>query len=340
MKSSINRVICGDSHKTLAKLDSDSVDLCYLDPPFFAERIFEAKGKYGKINSFSDKWNRDLDSYLDFMIEVLQECHRVLKDTGSLYLHCDWHASHYLKVELDKIFGRKNFRNEIIWRRHNVHNDTRHGTKSFGRVHDIILFYSKSKNYTWNPIFQPYSEEYVKKAYRHVEPETGRLYALGDLSGPGGRSKGNPRYKFLGITRYWRYCEKSMKLLQKERKIFQRKPGNVPLLKRYLDEMPGMVLQDVWDDIKSVQVTKKESVNYPTQKPEKLLHRIIEISSNEKDIVIDPFCGSGTTLVAAKEFNRKFIGIDQNIEACKISRKRLSSKSVKQKKKLKIFSQF
>ena len=200
------------------------------------------------------------------MIQVLQECHRVLSETGSLYLHCDWHASHYLKVELDKIFGRKFFRNEIIWRRHNVHNDTRHGTKAFGRVHDIILFYSKSKNYTWNPIYQPYSEEYVEKTYRYFEPETGRRYAVGDLSGPGGRSKGNPRYKFLGFTRYWRYCERSMKRLQKENRIYQGKPGNVPLLKRYLDEMPGMVLQDVWDDVKSVQVTKKESVGYPTQK--------------------------------------------------------------------------
>jgi len=321
-------VICGDSQKTLAKLDSESVDLCYLDPPFFAERVFEAKGKHGKINSFSDKWSRDLDSYLDSMIQVVQECHRVLRETGSLYLQCDWHASHYLKVELDKIFGRKNFRNEIVWRRHNVHNNTRHGTKSFGRVHDIILFYSKSKNYTWNPIYQPYSEEYVKKTYRYVETETGRRYAVGDLNGPGGRSKGNPRYKLLGFTRYWRYCETSMKRLQKENRIYQGKLGNVPMLKRYLDEMPGIILQDVWDDVKSAQVTEKEGVGYPTQKPERLLERIIQISSNEKDVVLDAMCGSGTALVASQNLNRNFIGIDSNKQACKIAKNRISKRIV------------
>lgn len=328
MKSILNQVVCNDSKKTLKKIDSETIDLCYLDPPFFAERIFEAKGKYGKINSFSDKWDRNLDSYLNFMIEVLLECHRVLKKTGSLYLHCDWHASHYLKVELDKIFSRKYFQNEIVWKRHNVHNNTRHGTKSFGRIHDVILFYTKSNNYTWNPIYQPYSEEYVEKTYRHIEPETGRRYALGDLSGPGGRSKGNPRYKFMGITRYWRYCERSMMKLKRENRIHQSKPGNVPLLKRYLDEMPGIILQDVWDDVKSVQVTKKESVGYPTQKPERLLERIIQISSNGGDLVLDAMCGSGTTLVASKNLGRNFIGIDLNIEACQIARKRIKERRI------------
>lgn len=328
MSPRINQVLKGNSIKQLQKFDQKTVDLCYLDPPFFAGRIFEAKGKYGKINSFSDTWDRNLDSYLDSMIKVLQECHRVLKDTGSLYLHCDWHASHYLKVELDKIFGRKFFQNEIVWKRHNVHNNTRHGTKSFGRIHDVIFFYTKSKEYTWNPIYQPYSEEYVKKTYRHVEPETGRQYALGDLSGPGGRSKGNPRYKFMGITRYWRYCELSMKRLQKENKIYQAKPGNVPLLKRYLDEMPGIMLQDVWDDIQNVQVSKKELTGYPTQKPERLLERIIQVSSNEKDVVLDPMCGSGTTLVASKNLGRNFIGVDANPDACKISRNRLRSRKL------------
>jgi len=327
-----NKVICGDAYKTLQKIPSELIDLCYLDPPFFANRIFEAKGYRGKISSFNDKWDGSLDDYLDFMIKILDECHRVLKKSGSLYLHCDWHASHYLKVELDKIFGRKNFRNEIIWKRHNAHNDTRHGTKSFGRVHDVILFYTKSKNYTWNSMYQPYPEEYIKKTYRHVESETGRQYALGDLSGPGGRSKGNPRYKFMGVTRYWRYCEKSMKRLQKEGRIVQSKPGNVPLLKRYLDEMPGLMLQDVWNDVKSVQVMKKESIGYPTQKPLKLLERIIQISSNEKDVVLDPMCGSGTTLVASKNLGRNCIGIDSNAQACKIAKKRIKIRIISKPK--------
>jgi len=329
-----NKVICGDSSKLLKKFEPESVDMCYMDPPFFARRVFESKGKYGKINSFDDTWNNDFDSYLEFMKGIIREVHRVLKKTGSMYIHCDWHASHYLKVESDKIFGYKNFRNEIVWKRHNSHNDTKQGGKMFGRIHDVILFYSKTSKYTWNPMYQPYSEEYIKKYYRHVEPETGRLYAHGDLSGPGGRSKGNPRYKFMGITRYWRYNETKMNELRKQGKIVQRRAGTVPLQKRYLDEMPGIMLQDVWEDLKSVQVTKKESVGYPTQKPTRLLERIIQISSNEKDLVLDPFCGSGTTLVASKNLGRGFFGIDSNFHACKISRKRVTSRRKMESTKL------
>jgi DNA modification methylase len=334
-----NRIICGDAYSTLKRLPKKFTDLCYLDPPFFSNRTYELISKDGKINSFDDKWNNDLDSYLDYMKDVLAECHRVLKKTGSLYLHCDWHASHYLKIELDKIFGRRNFRNEIVWKRHNAHNDTKQGSKSCGRVHDVILFYSKTSNYKWNPMFQPYSEEYIKKFYRHVEPETGRQYAHGDLSGPGGRSKGNPSYKFLGVTRYWRYSKKKMYQLYRQGRIIQTAKGNVPLLKRYLDEMPGIMLQDVWDDIDSVQtVNKKESVDYPTQKPLKLLERIIQISSDPKDIVLDPFCGSGTTLVSAVNLGRKYLGVELNKEACKIARYRIKRRTTL--RHVKVLSQY
>ena len=333
-----NRVICGDSYEKLKKLPDESVDLCYLDPPFFAKRIFEVETNEGSFNSFDDTWDNDIRNYLGYMIKVLVECYRVLKKNGSLYLHCDWHASHYLKIELDKIFGYNNFRNEIIWKRHNAHNDTKQGCKLFGRIHDNILFYSKSDEYTWNPIYEPYPEEYIKKYYKHIEYETGRLYAHGDLSGPGGRSKGNPKYKFLGVTRYWRYKKEKMIQLYNEGRIIQTKKGNVPVMKRYLDEMPGLMLQDIWADVKSVQVTKKESVGYPTQKPVKLLERIIEVSTNEKDVVLDPVCGSGTTLLAAKNLNRNYFGIDINQEACTIARNRLKSRRKKQiiqkKKKL------
>ena len=265
--------------------------------------------------------------YLNFMIDVLSQCHRVLKKTGSLYLHCDMHASHYLKIELDKIFGRKKFQNEVIWKRHNAHNDTKQGSKMFGRIHDTIFHYTKSNSFTWNTMYDPYPEEYIEKYYKYVEPETGRRYALGDVSGPGGASKGNPRYSFLGITRYYRFSKKRMMQMYKDGKIVQRAKGTVPLQKRYLDEMPGIMLQDVWNDIKSVQVTKKEDVGYSTQKPLKLLERIIQISSNEKDLVLDPMCGSGTTLVASQNLGRKFIGIDANKEACQIARKRIKERS-------------
>lgn len=325
-----NRVICGDSYKTLKKVPNRFVDLCYLDPPFFSKRVYEKVTRDGKVNSFEDKWDYKLETYLDYMKLVLTECHRVLRDTGSLYIHCDWHASHYLKIELDKIFGRHNFRNEIVWRRHNAHNDTKQGSKSLGRVHDVILFYSKTSKYKWNPMFQAYSEEYVKKFYRHIEPETGRQYAHGDLTGPGGRSKGNPRYKFLGVTRYWRYSKEKMYQLYRQGRIIQTAKGNVPVLKRYLDEMPGIMLQDVWDDIDSVQTgNRKESADYPTQKPIKLLERIIQISSDPKDIVLDAFCGSGTTLVSALNLERKYLGIDSNPNACKITRNRIRSRKIR-----------
>lgn len=288
--------------------------------------------KEGMVNGFDDRWHGGLERYIDFLSDVLQECHRVLSKSGSLYLHCDWHASHYLKIKLDEIFGYNNFRNEIIWRRHNAHNDTKQGSKLFGRVHDVILFYSKTKNYTWNPIFRPYSEEYIQKYYKHIESETGRRYALGDLSGPGGRSKGNPRYEFHGITRYWRFSRENMERLYREGRVIQSRKDTVPVMKRYLDEMPGLMLQDVWDDVKSVQVSKKEIVNYPTQKPMRLLERIIEISTNDKDVVLDPMCGSGTTLLAARNLGRNFIGIDSNRNACMIARKRLERNMIKTSK--------
>lgn len=321
-----NQITCANSAYELRQITENSVDLIYLDPPFFSNRRFEKRGLRGKIVSFDDKWEGGMTEYLDFMEKILEQCHRILAKNGTIYLHCDWHASHYLKVKLDSIFGYDNFQNEIVWKRHNSHNDTKQGSRIFGRIHDTILYYSKGDKPTWNPIYQKYSEEYVNKAYRHVEKETGRRYAHGDLGGPGGAAKGDPYYKFLGFKRYWRYSKQNMMDLYKKGIIVQTKPGNIPVLKRYLDEMNGVPLQDVWDDITPVQLSKKESAGYPTQKPIKLLERIIHISSNEGDIVLDPFCGSGTTLVAAHNLGRKWIGIDISETACTIARKRLAQR--------------
>ena len=312
-----NSIVYGKSEEKIKQIADNQVELIYLDPPFFTER---------KFNSFNDEW-KSLEDYLSFMNKIIQQSHRVLKNTGSIYLHCDHHASHYLKIELDKIFGRKNFQNEIIWKRHNAHNDTKQGAKMLGRIHDTIFHYSKSKKFTWNPMYEPYSEEYIEKNYYHIEPETGRRYALGDVSGPGGASKGNPRYSFLGVTRYYRFSKKRMEKMYREGRIVQKTKGTVPLQKRYLDEMPGMMLQDLWTDIKNVQVTKKEDTGYSTQKPLKLLERIIQISSNEKDLVLDCFSGSGTSAVASQNLDRRFIGIDSNKEACRIARKRIKERS-------------
>lgn len=257
-----------------------------------------------------DNTSQSLAAYLSMMAVRLVELHRVLKPTGALYLHCDPTASHYLKLVLDRIFGATKFRNELVWKRSTAHSDIGQGAKHMGRLHDIILFYSKSDDFTCNMQFTPYSQEYVDTFYRHEEPSTGRRYTLDNIAGPGGAAKGNPKYEFLGVTRYWRYSKKRMQELYEQGRIIQTKPGAIPRYKRYLDEMPGVPLQDIWDDILPIGAQAKERLGYPTQKPLPLLERIIEYSSNDGDIVLDPFCGCGTTVVAAHKFNRRWCGID------------------------------
>lgn len=185
--------------------------------------------------------------------------------------------------------------------------------------------YCKGEDYFFKHLYRPYDPEYVEKFYRHVEPETGRRFQLGDLGAPGGASpsKGNPHYEFLGVTRYWRYSEANMEKLYKEGRVVQTKPGSVPRLKRYLDEGKGVPLGSVWDDIGPVQGVAEERVGFPTQKPLKLLERIIEISSEKGDVILDAFCGCGTALVAAQNSGRQWIGIDVSPTACRVMAKRL-----------------
>lgn len=264
-------------------------------------------------------------AYLVMMAARLVELHRVLKPTGSLYLHCDPTASHYLKVILDTIFGPQHFRNEIIWKRTSAHSDTKQGNVlHMGRIHDVIFYYTKSDSSIRNELYKPYDESYVAQFYRHVDAD-GRRYRLGDITGPGGASKGNPQYEFLGVTRYWRYSRERMQQLYDEGRIVQTKPGTVPQYKRYLDEMPGVPLQDLWDDIPPVQPHAAERLGYPTQKPVALLERIIQVSSNPGDVVLDPFCGCGTTIAAAQKLGRRWIGIDITYLSIALQKNRLST---------------
>ena len=253
----------------------------------------------------------------------LLEMRRVLKDTGSIYLHCDPTASHYLKLLMDSIYGQGNFRSEIAWKRTSAHSDTRQGRRQHGRVRDALLFYTKSGEWTWNPIYTDYDPEYVEKFYKYYEPETNRRYRLDNLSGPGGAAKGNPQYEVMGVTRYWRYSEERMQELIDAGRVVQRRPGAVPAYKRYLDEMPGVPLQDLWTDINPLQAQSKERVGYPTQKPLALLERIIKASSNEDDVVLDPFCGCATACVAAENLGRRWIGIDISLKAVELVNMRL-----------------
>jgi DNA modification methylase len=261
-------------------------------------------------------------AYLIEMAVRLVDLHRVLKPTGSLYLHCDPTASHYLKLLLDSIFGVLNFRNEIVWKRTSAHSDARQGSRQFGRVSDTILFYARSDANSWNQLYAPYEADYVAENYKRRDPD-GRLYRISDLSGPGGEAKGNPRFEFLGVTRYWRYGEAKMRALHEQGRIVQTRPGAVPQYKRYLDEMPGVPVQNIWTDISVINNRSKEVLGYPTQKPLALLERIIAASSNPGDVVLDPFCGCGTALVAAQKLDRQWIGIDITYLSIAVMRARL-----------------
>lgn len=267
----------------------------------------------------------DLAAYMVMMIPRLVELRRVLKPTGSLYLHCDTTACHYLRVVLDAIFGIQNFRSQISWKRTSAHSDGKQGRKGLGRITDIILFYSKSEDIIWNTLYMPYDEEYTRDFYKFVEPETGRRYTLGDITGPGGERKGNPLYEVMGVTRYWRYSQQKMKELITAGRIVQERPGAVPRYKRYLDEMPGIPMQDLWDDIGPIGSQAKERLGYPTQKPLALLERMIQLSSNQGDIILDPFCGCGTAIHAAQKLGRNWVGIDITSLAISLIKYRLTT---------------
>lgn len=343
----MNSLYYGDNLGVLCNsIAPESVDLIYLDPPFNSSAtynvLFKApsgEGSQAQIEAFEDTWHwnesaerafdevvtgphsdaaimlramrsalgeNDMMAYLAMMAVRLIALHRVLKPTGSIYLHCDPTASHYLKIILDAVFGPSQFRSEISWKRQSAHNDAKQGRVQYGNIRDVILFYTKGKDWTWHWLYTAYDKKYVADFYKHGE--AGRRYRLSDITGPGGAAKGNPQYEVMGVTRYWRYSKTRMDELIAAGRIIQTRPGAVPAEKRYLDEMPGVALQNDWSDIKPA--SGKETLGYPTQKPLELLERIIAASSNEGDVVLDPFCGCGTTIHAAQTLKRNWTGID------------------------------
>jgi DNA modification methylase len=247
----------------------------------------------------------------------------LLAEDGLFFLHIGWNISHYVRLAMDEVFGREHFINQIIWRRQTAHSDIGQGSEHLGRIHDVILLYSKSDKFTWNMQYQPYSQDYIDAFYKHIDTNNGRRYRLSDITAPGGAGKGNPQYEFLGVTRFWRFKRERMEQLYKDGIIIQTKPGTVPQQKRYLDEMPGVPLQDLWLDINTVQPQAFERTGYSTQKPEELIDRIIKLCSNENDIVADLFCGSGTTIAVAEKLGRKWIGSDLGKFSIHTTRKRM-----------------
>jgi len=324
-----NTIYCGDCREVLAKFPGDCVDLLYADPPFFSEEGYEILWHDGyERRAFEDRWKGGINNYVAWIQPKLMECYRVLKAKGSMYLHCDWHADAHLRVLMDRIFGERNFRNEIIWQRTTAHPNV---GKSYGRLHDVILFYTKSDEYTWNTQYLPYSDLHISSSYRNFEPKTGRRYALRDLTASVYHASSGQLYTWKGkkppASRVWAFSKEEMEKLDAEGKIAYSKKG-YPRLKIYLDEKLGVPLQDVWTDIRPVQSQAKERLGYPTQKPEMLLERIIKTSSNPMEIVLDPFCGCGTTLVVAHKLGRRWVGIDISPTACNLMESRMRKLSV------------
>jgi DNA modification methylase len=386
----MNQLYYGDNLDVLRRhIEAESVDLVYLDPPFnsnasynvlFAER--DGTQAASQIKAFEDTWKwdeeaarafeevveaggrtsqvmqafrtflgeSDMMAYLAMMAPRLVELRRVLKPTGAIYLHCDPTASHYLKILLDAVFTPQNFRAEVIWQRSSAHNDTAQGLKQPGRIHDVVLFYTKGNVWTWNPQFTEYSEEYVAQRFSNTDRRG--PYKDADLSArkPGGNTsydwrvnrptggrwtsdlaeewrepKAGWEYKAVGPPhgRYWAYSRDNMRHFAEADRLHYFATGT-PRLKQYAEDMRGIGLQDMWTDIPPINAKAAERLGYPTQKPEALLERIINASSNEGDTVLDPFCGCGTTIAAAQKLNRRWIGVDITHLAITLIRGRLT----------------
>lgn len=338
----MNKLYYGDNLDILQNyIRDESVDLIYLDPPFNSNATYNVlfsqqngSQSSAQIQAFEDTWHWDEEAartyeltveqggavadalrafrqllgdsnmlaYLVMMAPRLVELHRVLRITGTLYLHCDQTASHYLKILLDSIFNVKNFRNEIVWVRSNPKS---HISINFPNCTDTILRYTKSDNFFFDLPYGEHDPEYVKKAYRY-EDENGK-YRLLPLLNPN-KDRPNLTYEFLGVKRVWRWTKERMEKAYKEGIVVQLKPGAVPQYKKYLQDSKGKTVTNCWTDIN--QAAGNEALGYPTQKPEELLLRIIEASSQEGDIVLDPFCGCGTAIAAAQKLHRQWIGID------------------------------
>ena len=339
-----NKLIWGDNKLILSSLkagalrqqieDAGGLKLIYIDPPFdvgadfsmdieIGGETFHKEANLLEQIAYRDTWGRGADSFIAMLYERLILMRDLLAGDGTIYVHMGWGVAHYVRGILDEVFGKDRVINQIIWKRQTAHSDSGQGSSHLGRLHDVILLYTKGVKYTWNLQYAPYSEEYLRTHYKKVDNSTGRRYELDNIIGPGGSGKGNPSYEFLGITRFWRYSLSTMQKLYDEGRIVQPSEGAVPRYKRYLDEMPGVPIQDIWDDLNAVNSQAKEAVSYATQKPEIVLERIIKTSSNEGDLIADFFCGSGTTAAVAEKFGRKWIATDLGKFAIHTTRKRL-----------------
>ncbi len=332
----------GDNLDVLKRFPDASVDLIYIDPPFNSNRNYEVFwGEAQEKRSFEDR-HESTAAYIDFMRPRCVELSRVLKPSGSLYYHCDWHASHYVKVMLDQIIGEVGFLNEIIWKRADAHNDAKN---QFPVVNDSIFLYSKGDSYTFHPQHASFPEKTLRDWYQHVElkdgtirrmtkeerisqviPTGARRFNTGDLRSPNPRP--NLMYDYKGYKPHkngWACTREKMAELEAQGLLLipADKDGRI-MRKRYLDTQEGPLVGNVWTDISQLRGSDAERIGYPTQKPLRLLERIINASSNPGDVVLDAFCGCGTALVAAERLGRRWIGIDRSPTAARLAQLRVA----------------
>ena len=355
LKGWTNKLIWGDNKLILASLkagalrrqieEAGGLKLIYIDPPFDVGADFSMDIEIGGETfhkepnlleqiAYRDTWGRGADSFIAMLFERLILMHDLLHPEGAIYLHCDSRVSAYVRLALDEVFSRDAFNNEIIWKRSDAHSDS----AAFGKVHDNILFYRRGPRSTWNPQYVPYSDEFIETQYRYVEAGTNRRYRSADLSASG-LSGGRSVYEWNGITRAWRCSPETMKKYEAEGRLDYTGRGLVRY-KYYLDEMPGLQVQTVWTDLNKIHHLANERLDYPTQKPEALLERIISASSSEGDLVADFFCGSGTTAAVAEKLNRKWLATDLGKFAVHTTRKRLIQVQRERKAKDQTFRAF
>ena len=315
-------IYCGDNLEHLGRMPDACVDLIYIDPPFNSNRNYEDFwGETKQKRAFEDR-HASSQAYIEYMRPRCVELARVLKPTGSFYYHCDWHASHYIRVMLDQILGENNFQSEIIW-----HRTTAKGLASIGfpNNHDTIFYYGGGGKLAWTRPFIEYDfdnlDQKTDEKYSHRDPD-GRRYTLGDLTNPN-QNRPNLTYEFLGHRKVWRWTKDRMEEAYASGIVVQPSQGAVPRVKRYLDEREGRPIDTVWMDIPPINSQAQERLKYPTQKPLALLDRIVQASSNKGDIVLDAFCGCGTAIVAAEKLHRQWIGIDISPTACRVMAKRM-----------------
>ena len=318
-------IYCGDNLDKLRDLPDGCVDLIYIDPPFNSNRNYEVFwGETREKRAFEDR-HASTQAYIDFMRPRCVEMGRVLKKTGSFYYHCDWHASHYVKVLLDQILGESNFHTEIVWKRHNARS-TRGG---WPRIHDLILFYKGGQRFTFHPAKIP--ADRARLPHTLITGPDGKKYQTYELTGPGRTNEGESGRPWRGFDpskmgRHWGNVHSTMDEWASAGLMHFPSNGGFPRRRDgepFEEEARMIMVGDVWTDIDRINQTARERLGYPTQKPLALMERIISASSNPNDVVLDAFCGCGTTLVAAQNLGRQWIGIDISPTACRVMAKRL-----------------